>query len=32
LLTSNCLSKKPLPKADWDIPISGFITENEILV
>ena len=32
LLTSNCLSKKPLPKADWDIPISGFITENKILV
>ena len=32
LLTANCLSKKSLTKADWDIPISGFITENEILV
>jgi len=32
LLTSNCISKKSLTKADWDIPISGFITENEILV
>ena len=32
LLTSNCVSKTPLTKADWDIPLSGFITENEILV
>ncbi len=32
LLTSNCLSIKSLPRADWDIPLSGFITENEISV
>ena len=32
LLTSNCVSKVPLPKAAWDIPLTGFITEKEISV
>ena len=32
VLTSNCVSKHSLSKADWDIPLSGFITEKEILV
>ncbi len=32
LLTSNCVSIKLLTRADWDIPLSGFITENEISV
>ena len=32
VLTSNCLSKIPLTRAEWDIPLSGFITEKEILV
>ena len=32
LLTSNCVSKNLLTRADWDIPLSGFITEKEILV
>ena len=32
LLTSNCVSESPLTRADWDIPLSGFITEKEILV
>ena len=32
LLTSNCISIKSLTRADWDIPLSGFITENEISV
>ncbi len=32
ILTSNCVSNKLLTKADWDIPLSGFITEKEILV
>ena len=32
VLTSNCVSHNLLTKADWDIPLSGFITENEILV
>ena len=32
LLTSSCLSKNSLTKADWDIPLSGFITEKEISV
>ncbi len=30
LLTSNCVSKIPLTRADWDIPLTGFITEKEI--
>ena len=32
ILTSNCISKSPLTRADWDIPLSGFITEKEIFV
>ena len=32
VLTSNCVSKIPLTKAEWDIPLSGFITEKEIFV
>ena len=32
ILTSNCVSHKLLTRADWDIPLSGFITEKEILV
>ena len=32
LLTSNCISIKLLTRAEWDIPLSGFITENEIYV
>ena len=32
ILTSNCVSHELLTRAEWDIPLSGFITENEILV
>ena len=32
VLTSNCVSKIPLSRAEWDIPLSGFITEKEIFV
>ena len=32
VLTSNCVCQNLLTKADWDIPLSGFITEKEILV
>ena len=32
VLTSNCVSTIPLTRAEWDIPLSGFITENEIFV
>ena len=32
VLTSNCVSTIPLAKAEWDIPLSGFITEKEIFV
>ena len=32
VLTSNCLSTNPLTRADWDIPLSGYITEKEIFV
>ena len=32
LLTSNCISTSRLSRADWDIPLSGIITEKEILV
>ena len=32
VLTSNCVSHYSLTRADWDIPLSGFITEKEILV
>ncbi len=32
VLTSNCVSPIPLTKAEWDISLSGFITEKEIFV
>ena len=32
VLTSNCVSNHSLIRADWDIPLSGFITDKEILV
>ena len=32
VLTSNCVSTFPLTRAEWDIPLSGFITEKEIFV
>ena len=32
VLTSNCVSKAPLTRAEWDIPLTGFITEKEIFV
>ena len=32
VLTSHCVSHKLLTRAEWDIPLSGFITEKEILV
>ena len=32
VLTSNCISKIPLTRAEWDIPLSGFITDKEIFV
>jgi len=32
VLTSNCVSTIPLTKAEWDISLSGFITEKEIFV
>ena len=32
VLTSNCVSTIPLTSAEWDIPLSGFITEKEIFV
>ena len=32
VLTSNCVSNDLLIKADWDISLSGFITEKEIFV
>ena len=32
VLTSNCVSDIPLSRAEWDIPLSGFITEKEISV
>jgi len=32
ILTSNCISKSLLPKAKWDVPLTGYITEKEILV
>ena len=32
VLTSNCVSSDLLSRANWDIPLSGFITEKEILV
>ena len=32
ILNSNCVSHNLLTRADWDIPLSGFITEKEISV
>ena len=32
VLTSNCVSHNLLTKGDWDIPLTGFITEKEIVV
>ena len=32
LLTSRCVSKKPLTRANWDIPLTGYITDKEILL
>tara|TARA_Y100000991_G_C21823550_1_gene284952 strand:+ start:123 stop:680 length:558 start_codon:yes stop_codon:yes gene_type:complete len=32
VLPSSCVSHNLLARADWDIPLSGFITEKEILV
>ena len=32
VLTSNCVSNYSLIREDWDIPLSGFITEKEISV
>ena len=32
VLTSNCVSTISLARAEWDIPLSGFITEKEIFV
>ena len=32
VLTSNCLSPNPLTRAEWDITLSGYITEKEIFV
>ena len=32
VLTSNCVSSIPLTRAEWDIPLSGYITEKEIFV
>ena len=32
VLSSNCVSNIPLSRADWDIPLSGFITEKGIFV
>ena len=32
VLTSNCVSTIPLSRGDWDIPLSGFITDKEIFV
>ena len=32
VLTSNCVSTNPLTRAEWDIPLSGFVTEKDIFV
>ena len=32
ILPSNCVSQSLLAREDWDIPLSGFITEKEIIV
>ena len=32
VLTNNCVSKTLLNRDKWDIPLSGFITDNKILI
>ena len=32
VLTNKCVSKSFLTKDNWDIPLNGFITDNEILI
>ena len=32
ILTSKCISKDNLSKEEWDIPLSGYITDKETLV
>ena len=32
ILTSRCVSKNLLIKSEWDIPLSGYITDKEIFV
>ncbi len=32
VLTERCVSKNFLTKADWDIPLDGYITNNRILI
>ncbi len=32
VLTNKCVSESSLSKDNWDIPLNGFITENEILI
>ena len=32
VLTSNCVSNISLTRGEWDIPLTGFITEKEIFV
>ena len=32
VLTSNCVSNNPLTRAEWDVPLSGYVTEKEIFV
>ena len=32
VLTNKCISKNFLTKDHWDIPLNGFITDNEILI
>ena len=32
VLTSNCVSTNSLARAEWDVPLSGFITEKEMFV
>ena len=32
VLTNKCISKSLLTKDNWDIPLNGFITDNEIFI
>tara|TARA_Y100001968_G_C19315286_1_gene696333 strand:+ start:484 stop:1047 length:564 start_codon:yes stop_codon:yes gene_type:complete len=32
ILTERCVSKNSLTKAEWDIPLSGFITDKDIFI